>query len=193
VLILTNRLDAEILVGGVLIMKLMAIIISIFFITAGTALAQLYNYDWVDPYERAYLGERGVPEQNSIPGQMPAHNRYEFSGMHSADDLIGRTVVSSDGEELGRIENLLFAETGQIEYIVFSRGGGIWRLGGNLVPVPWEAANLQVDQGDRLRADLTRRQFESAPTLVGGQEQITSPQYGQRVHGYYGTEPQTRR
>jgi len=134
--------------------------------------------------------------QESRPGQTQdqqagalGQDQDEIAGMHKADDLMGKDIVAQDGEKLGSIDNLVISENGQVEYIILSRGG-VLGVGGDLVPVPWNAANLKKDQDDNFRADITQQQLEGAPKFDGDNwAQIASPEYEQQVHSYYGTEP----
>jgi hypothetical protein len=170
------------------------------------------NAPQADTRGGAAEGQRGVPMQEARPGQ-PAQDQQqpmaqdrqtqqdpqagvagqdqdEIAGMHKAEDVMGKTVVSQTGEELGSVDDLVIAEDGQVQYIILSRGGTLG-IGGDLIPIPWDAANLQIDQeNDQLRADITEQQLEGAPKIEGGNwAQIASPEYEQQVHSYYGTEP----
>jgi hypothetical protein len=191
-------------------MKIKAIITSTIFTLAlftGSALAADRGATTDDPardYQGDPIGERGgaLEPRPGTPMAEPGQDRQDeffqaeaddndrIAGMHRAGELMGQTVVSQQGNEIGTIDELVISENGQVEYIVLSRGGTLG-IGGVLVPVPWEAANLQWDQeNDQLRADITEQQLEGAPTFDGDNwAQITAPDYEQQVHSYFGTEP----
>jgi sporulation protein YlmC with PRC-barrel domain len=183
-------------------MKLKALITSVVFVGAlftGSALAAdtgtagdpagrdaqspgVYGQDQQDPQ----AGQGREADQDRQAGVFGQDDQDEIAGMHKADDLMNESVVGQAGEDLGSIDNLVISENGQVEFIILSRGG-VMGMGGDLVAVPWDAANLQKDQDDQLRADITEQQLEGAPTFENYAE-IASPEYEQQVHSYFGTE-----
>ena len=190
-------------------MKLKAIITTLFFIGAlftGTALAADTGATTDRDPDRGATegppydtrggmaeGQRGVPMQESRPGQPTAGGDMfqddQIPGMHRAENLMGKNVVSQQGNDLGSIDDLVISENGEVEYIILSRGGTLG-MGGEMVPVPWEAANLQRGADDQLTADITEQQLDDAPTF-DDYAQIGSESYEQEVHSYFGTEPRT--
>jgi len=62
-----------------------------------------------------------------------------------ATGIVGRTVVSLDGQEAGEIENLLITAEGRVEGLVISRGGALG-LGGQTIAIPWDQVQMQGDQ-----------------------------------------------
>jgi hypothetical protein len=142
-------------------MKLKSIITTVFFIGAfvtGTALAG---------------GEKG--DQAFIEGQ------DETVRFYKADKLKDQSLVSQEGEELGSIDNVVISEDGEV-FIALSRTDN-----GDMVLIPWEAANLQKGEDDKLTASITTQELEGAPTFEEYAE-IASPEYEQEVHGYFGAD-----
>jgi sporulation protein YlmC with PRC-barrel domain len=174
-------------------MKIKALFVTLLFIAAlftGTALAAERSGN---SYDGTARGENGAPtqynNQNQNQGQM--QQNYHMSGMHKASDLIGREVVSRQGQKLGEIKNLFISQDGQVEYIILSRGGMLG-MGGKLVPVPWRAADLRV-QNNKITAGITKEQLQNAPTFDNDHwSEINKPGYEQRVNGYFGTQPQSQ-
>jgi sporulation protein YlmC with PRC-barrel domain len=110
--------------------------------------------------------------------------------MHKASDLIGKKIVSQQGQDLGEIKNLVISQDGQVEYIILSRGGMLG-MGAKLVPVPWRAADLQV-QENKITAGITKQQLQNAPSFDNDHwSEISNPDYKQRVNGYFGAKPQS--
>jgi hypothetical protein len=187
-------------------MKLRAIVTVLFFITAistGSVLAADRGETTADParnggYDDGSETRGGAleprpgtpmagPDQDRQDEFFQAGDGDRIAGMHRADKLVGQNVNSRQGDNLGSIDDLIISENGQVEFIVLSRGGTLG-MGGELVPVPWEAANLQKDQDDQLTADITEQQLEEAPSFddyaqFGEQEQ--------QVHSYFGTQSRT--
>lgn len=179
-------------------MKINVFLMAIFFLAAvfcGSALAAEDSgatYGSSGPpsaTNHALQGERGVPTQygNENPYLEPATRVH--TQMHRASNLIGRNLFSRQGQDLGEIQNLVIAPNGQVQYIVLSRGGV--GTGGKLVPVPWQAAHLQVTK-NKMTADITRQQVRNAPSFSKDRwNRIDNPGYEHRVNSYYGSRTQS--
>jgi sporulation protein YlmC with PRC-barrel domain len=178
------------------IMKIRALFIAFFFIAALFSGPVLAAERSANSYDGASRGQNGVPQQyNTTPypnqnqSQMQ-HSNQMYTGMHRASDLIGQKVISRQGQDLGEIKNLVISQNGQVEYIILSRGGTLG-MGGKLVPVPWRAYNLHV-QNNKMTADITKEQFQNASAFDDEHwSQMSSPGYDQRVNSYFGTQLQS--
>ena len=123
---------------------------------------------------------------NSNGKQQNQQNALAQAGMFQAKNLLGKKVVSQNGQDLGSIDNLVIGNDGRIQYIILSRGGGILGFGKTLVPVPWQSANLHM-QNNQLVAMLAKQKLDNAPTFNGDDwAQFTQPRYEKQVNGYYG-------
>ncbi|WP_119679096.1 PRC-barrel domain-containing protein [Indioceanicola profundi] len=81
----------------------------------------------------------------------------------SADNLLGRTVVGSDGEELGEVEDVILnASTGDVEQLVIS-SGGILGIGGKSIAVDFADATFDQEQEQVRLSNLTSAQVEEMP------------------------------
>lgn len=69
----------------------------------------------------------------------------------SAEQLIGRAVVGTDGEEMGAVQSLLLSPEGQIERAVLEIGGFL-DIGDKAIAVPWDQIALQGD-GEPVRVE----------------------------------------
>jgi uncharacterized protein YrrD len=108
----------------------------------------------------------------------------------SAGSLIGNSVVNSQGEELGKIEEIMLdLDTGRVAYAVLSFGG-VLGLGNKLFAIPWAALALSLEE-KRFYLNVSKEQLEDAP----GFDKDNWPDYGadQRalasVFEYYGYAP----
>ncbi|KPQ16685.1 MAG: hypothetical protein HLUCCO18_07485 [Rhodobacteraceae bacterium HLUCCO18] len=81
------------------------------------------------------------------------------------DWVIGATVMSTEGEEIGAIDDVILdAEEGNVTAAVLSVGGFLG-LGAKSIAVDW--SELQIDwDGSEITLDLTREQAEDAPEYV---------------------------
>ena len=185
-------------------MKFKSIVTTVFFVGAlftGSALAADRGAQDGPPTRGgAAEGMSDLPQREAQPGHPRTQERLSgafqedlIPGMHRAENLIGQSIISQQGNDLGTIDDLVITEGGQIDYIILSRGG-VAGMGSDLVPVPWAAANLQTGQDDQLRTDITEQQVDGAPRIERNNwDQIASADYEQQVHSYYGTEPRTDR
>jgi len=143
----------------------------------------------LEPRPGTPMAEPGQDRQDEFfQAEEPADR---IAGKHRANNLMGKSVVSQQGNDLGSIDDLVISENGQVEFIILSRGGTLG-IGGDMVPVPWEAANLQMGADDQFTAEITEEQLENAPTFED-YAQIGSQEYEQEVHSYFGTEPRAGR
>ena len=79
----------------------------------------------------------------------------------SATTLVGDKVTNADGEDLGKVEELMIdLESGRVDFAVLSFGAGFLRSD-KLFAVPW--ASLAVDQKNKqLILNVTRDMLETA-------------------------------
>ncbi|WP_162912910.1 PRC-barrel domain-containing protein [Rhodospirillaceae bacterium SYSU D60014] len=78
-----------------------------------------------------------------------------------SDTLLGKPLVTADGEEIGEVEGIVFDENDQIAGIVVDAGG---YLGVDTRPVvvDWYAVTV-VPEDEMMMVDMTQEQLESAP------------------------------
>lgn len=70
-----------------------------------------------------------------------------MSATLSASTLAGNKVKNAQGEDLGKVEELMIdLESGRVAYAVVSFGGGFLHSG-KLFAIPW--ASLAVDQKEK--------------------------------------------
>ncbi|WP_207459012.1 PRC-barrel domain-containing protein [Azospirillum sp. SYSU D00513] len=92
----------------------------------------------------------------------PANTAPPYAGSEAGrdlDNLIGRTVTSPQGEELGDVENVLIRPDGQVAGLVVE-WGGLATIGANQVAVPWD--DVRVD-GDKVTVNASKAELEKAP------------------------------
>lgn len=81
--------------------------------------------------------------------------------IRSLDSLVGTRVVNLEGEDLGKIEEIMLnLEHGTVAYAVLSFGG-LLGFGDKLFAVPWES--LSVDQGnERMLLNVPKARLKDA-------------------------------
>jgi sporulation protein YlmC with PRC-barrel domain len=103
--------------------------------------------------------------------------------------LFSYQVRSPQGEDLGKIEEIIIdMELGRVAYAMLSFGGFLG-LGNKWVPVPWDALVLQADK-KVLVLKIDKEKIQKAPNF----EPTTLPdlanrQWGAVIHTYYGYPP----
>lgn len=85
-----------------------------------------------------------------------------------ANELIGMKVISTDGESLGKIEDVVVHSNGKDSYAVLSFGGTLG-LGDKLFAMPWsvlhsvEPDKAKKDSTQTLVLPLAKERFKTAP------------------------------
>ncbi len=109
--------------------------------------------------------------------------------------MINQNVVDSQGQNIGQVENILIGQNGGIDYIIVNPGysqQGLSGRGGELIPIPWDAANPTYLNG-RVQISVSRQQLQNAPVFSANQwPNFASPNVENKVRGYYGSSSQQR-
>lgn len=107
----------------------------------------------------------------------------------SAGTLNGDRVRNAEGEDLGKIEEIMIdLETGRIAYAVLSFGG-FMGLGDKLFAIPWGA--LEVDETNHeLLLNASKETLKSAPGFdKDNWPDMADPSFGTLVHEHFATQP----
>jgi sporulation protein YlmC with PRC-barrel domain len=108
----------------------------------------------------------------------------ETDRLIASNKVEGTTVYDEDGEKLGSIYNFMVDKTsGQVEYAVL-QFGGLFGLGSDYYPLPWEKLTYDTDQGGYV-VDIDKETLEGAPHY-GADEPRFDRAYGEQVYGHYG-------
>jgi sporulation protein YlmC with PRC-barrel domain len=92
-------------------------------------------------------------------GEVP---REETASLIASDKVEGTAVYGPDGDEIGRIENLMIDKlSGKVAYAVLSFGGFLG-MGTDHYPLPWSMLKYDEKKGG-YRASINREQLETAP------------------------------
>ncbi|MBP0595674.1 PRC-barrel domain-containing protein [Paraburkholderia sp. LEh10] len=107
----------------------------------------------------------------------------------AATTLNGEKVMSSDGEHVGKIADLMVdVRSGRIAYAVVSTGGFLG-LGHTLHGIPWSA--LTLDAIDRcFVVDIPAQRLKDEPGVDKDHwPSMADEKWGNQVHHYYNREP----
>jgi sporulation protein YlmC with PRC-barrel domain len=107
----------------------------------------------------------------------------------AASTLSGDRVRNPDGEDLGKIDEIMIdLGSGRVAYVVLSFGGFLG-IGDKLFAVPWSA--FRVDQGEHeFILDTDSTTLQSAPGFdKDNWPDMSDPSFGAEVHKHYGKTP----
>lgn len=110
-------------------------------------------------------------------------------GSLSATRMIGDSVVSPKGENLGKIEDFVIDPlSAHVDYAVLSFGGSLG-MSDKLFAVPLEALKLSREE-KRFILDVEKERLKNAPGFDKGNWPDTSDRaFGTKVYSYYGFTP----
>ena len=83
--------------------------------------------------------------------------------------ILGRQVLSSAGEDMGRVVDIVVDRNGQVRAAVIDFGGFLG-VGNRKVAIDWNALHFAPtgSRDDRITLDLTREQVKAAPEYRDG-------------------------
>src|ERR1043166_3719203 len=99
--------------------------------------------------------------------------------------LRGAEVKSNDGQNLGRLEDVVIdRQTGQIKFAIVGKGG-VAGVGEKTRPIPWQA--LSIDSERQITAKVDGQRFQSAPTVDSEYSELDDPSAVVIIYRYYAT------
>jgi sporulation protein YlmC with PRC-barrel domain len=122
---------------------------------------------------------------SNVPQQPSASAEKIFKGGARATQIIGKAVINTQGERLGRVYDLIFSKDGCMDYLVLGHGG-LLGIGNKLVPIPWKSVQTGP-QSDVLIVSMDKASFEKAPSFETKQwPDFSSPELKKKIFGYFG-------
>jgi sporulation protein YlmC with PRC-barrel domain len=107
----------------------------------------------------------------------------------AAATLDGNQVRSSDGEDVGKISDIMLdVRSGRIAYAVLSEGGFLG-MGSKLHAIPWSA--LTLDTAEKcFRVNLTAQQIADEPGFDKDHwPAMADERWASEIHHYYSQDP----
>lgn len=107
----------------------------------------------------------------------------------AASTLDGDKILSTDGEEVGKVKTIMLdVQTGRIAYVVMSSGGFLG-IGDKLMAIPWNALTLDTTRKCLLLA-LSSERVKNAPGFDKDHwPAMADRTWATSLHQYYGREP----
>jgi sporulation protein YlmC with PRC-barrel domain len=120
------------------------------------------------------------------PQMQPAKT---FGLVLAASSLKGDNVVNPQGEDPGKIEDIMLdLDRGRIAYTVLSFGGFLG-MGDKLFAIPWQAFTVDT-ANKRLILNAKKGVLEKATGFdKNNWPDMADPAWGATVYGYYGYKP----
>lgn len=119
-----------------------------------------------------------MSQQSETPGM----GQSIQSGTHRISKLMDKTVKNAQGDDLGKVEDVVLSD-GKIRYVILSRED-------KLIPVPFQTISNSTMQEDAIIAqNLDKQKLDAAPTFSEQEwNQLSDPSFESRVFGYYGEQ-----
>jgi sporulation protein YlmC with PRC-barrel domain len=107
----------------------------------------------------------------------------------AAATLDGNKVMSSDGEHVGKISDIMLdVRNGRIAYAVLSEGGFLG-MGSNLHAIPWSALTLDTDQ-KCFYVDISAQRLKDDPGFDKDHwPSMADAKWAATTHSYYNRQP----
>ena len=107
----------------------------------------------------------------------------------SASTITGDEVRNPEGDDLGKIEEVMLdMGSGRISYAVLSFGG-VMGLGDKLFAIPWSALELDPDNKCFV-LDVEKEKLENAPGFdKDNWPSFADNTWATQIHSYYGSRP----
>jgi sporulation protein YlmC with PRC-barrel domain len=112
----------------------------------------------------------------------PATSTEASTQAYRVKQVLGTKVSLKDGLAIGTVDDVVFNDQGQIEYLIVNNDS-------KLVTVPWEAAKFNFEQ-QTATISITPEQYREIPTYTTTNYPVFfEPAYRTRVYGWYGLHP----
>jgi sporulation protein YlmC with PRC-barrel domain len=107
-----------------------------------------------------------------------------LEGWQRSSQISGMTVNNPQGEKLGKIDDLLFDQSGALKYVILSHGG-VLGIGDKLIAIPWRALKLGTDK-KILVINVDKVALEKAPNFDPKDwPKVTDPETLKKIELYY--------
>jgi len=101
------------------------------------------------------------------------------------DQIKGMAVKGPQGEELGKIQDIVIDTQGHVPFAVLYHGG-YWGIGGKLVAVPFSALGFDP-MGKYLVLNVAKEKLESAPAFK--MSDLADQKWAEDTYRFFGQQP----
>ena len=104
-----------------------------------------------------------------------------------AKQILGTKIMIQNNTQVGTVEDLVFDEAGNMDYLVVSTGDN------KLITVPWDATKFDLEKKVAV-VNITQEVYKTIPTYtVTTYPQFYTPTYRTEVYKVYGLTPRELR
>jgi sporulation protein YlmC with PRC-barrel domain len=129
-----------------------------------------------------YAGLRIVADPTPI---VEGSLKEETVATSLASKLIARNVRNQLGQDLGRVNDLVFQKDGRIAYVLLSQSAGH-----QLIPVPFRSIRFDQHENGFITTNVEKTRLEGAPAIRKDQwNRLEDPAFEKEVFSYYGKQP----
>ncbi len=101
--------------------------------------------------------------------------------------LKGADVKSNDGQDLGKLEDIVIdQQSGKVNFAIVGKGGALG-IGEKRMPVPWQA--IHIDSQKHLSLKVDKQKMQSAPTVSQDYSDLNNPESVVAIYRFYELEP----
>jgi PRC-barrel domain protein len=124
------------------------------------------NADKAEPGPAPAQSSTQPPAQAPAPVTPPA--AVTILPNHEVQSILGREVLSTNGENMGRIVDVLVDRSGEVRAAIIDFGGFLG-VGSRKIAVEWNALHFPPPKADaKITLELTRDQVKAAPEYQDG-------------------------
>ncbi|WP_410508688.1 PRC-barrel domain-containing protein [Methanosarcina hadiensis] len=152
-------------------------------------LSTTYTYYGYQPYWQTGMEERAEMQGRTEAERVSRSRASDRDNPQflSADTIKGDKVVNTDGDHIGKIDELMIdLQDGKVAYAVVSHGG-ILGIGTKLFAIPWQALTLRV-RDHAFVLNVPKETFDKAEGFDKGNWPLTREELS-GTYSYYGYEP----
>ncbi len=134
----------------------------------------------------------GAPQGARIVGKGSETAAGPGPEVMAASTLDGDKILSTDGDEVGKVKDIMLdVQAGRIAYVVMSSGGFLG-IGDKLLAIPWNALTLDTTRKCFLVA-LSSERIKNAPGFdKQNWPSMADTTWATSLHEYYGSQPYWR-
>jgi sporulation protein YlmC with PRC-barrel domain len=138
-----------------------------------------------------FAAESGYSNSNSHSNSMSNSQSSGQFHAFNANDLIGKTVKDSKGNELAKVEDLVIGSDGRTDFVVLSRGGTLG-VGTKYIPIPFQtfmsdSTNMaKINTDSDLVSNLNTAKLDEAPSFKDKNYDLSTRDSQMRICRYYG-------
>ncbi len=86
-----------------------------------------------------------------------------LKGFQRSNEIVGMSVRNPQGQDLGKLNDLVIADDGSVKFAILSHGG-VLGVGDKLIPIPWKALKPAEDK-KYLTVNITKETLAKAPNF----------------------------